>query len=88
VPTRTVRLDEQSERLLAEIQKKSGLSVSEALKAGLVALDKALAQEHGVDAYAVYERLDLGPGGYARAPARKAKSAIRAHLVAKRRSDR
>lgn len=75
--TRTVRLDEESERLLADIRRATGLSVSDALKRGLVALRDVLAARTAAEPFAVYERLDLGAGGYARAPARQAKRAVR-----------
>jgi hypothetical protein len=57
--TRTVRLNAESERALAEVR-------------------RAEASTH---AWAVYETLDLGPGGYAKAPARDPKRALRRSLV-------
>lgn len=75
--TRTVRLDEESERILAEVRRAKRLSVSDALKQGLVALRDAVREEGPAPVpYEVYSRLDLGPGGYARAEARQAKAAI------------
>jgi hypothetical protein len=81
---RAVRLDEESERRLAELREATGLSVSEILKRGI----SSLAAE--VDAskprpYDVFRSIDLGPGGYARAPAREAKQAIRRLLREKAR---
>jgi hypothetical protein len=75
--TRTVRLDEESERLLAKLCRAKDLSVSAALKQGLQALSDALDAEGPTPTpYAVYEQLDLGPGGYSRAGARSAKAEI------------
>jgi len=75
--TRTVRLDEESERLLARVRRAKGLSASAALKQGLVALNEALDAEGPTPMpYAVYEKLELGPGGYARATARSVKAEI------------
>jgi hypothetical protein len=82
--TRTVRLDEESERMLAEIRRASGLSVSEALKAGLQAARKQLTAKSAPAPYVIYRRIDLGPGGYARAPARDAQRAIRRVLRERR----
>lgn len=75
---RTVRLDEESERLLAEIRRETGTSVSGALKRGLEAAYRQLRERGGQDPYEIFSRLDLGPGGSARAPGRKAKQSIAA----------
>ena len=83
--TRTVRLDPDSERILADIQEATGLPVSDVLKQGLIALRASLREEVARKPYEVYEELDLGPGGYAVAPAREAKQAIREVLSRKRR---
>ncbi len=82
--TRTVRLDDESEGLLEELQNATGESVSTVLKRGLVALRESMRQGTAEHPYSVYEQLDLGPGGYARAPARRAKQSIRALLAGKR----
>jgi len=77
---RTVRLDDESERILDEIKRSTGLSASAALKRGLRALSEQLSQA-AARPYDIYERLDLGPGGYASAPStetrRGAREAIR-----------
>jgi len=82
--TRTVRLDEESERALADVRRATSTSVSGALKRGLVAARDALRSESSVTPFDVYRAIDLGPGGYARAPARQAKRAVRALLRRKR----
>ncbi len=69
---------------LADVQRATGTSVSGALKRGLVAARDALRRESSVTPFDVYRAIDLGPGGYARAPARQAKPAVRALLCRKR----
>ena len=83
--TRTVRLDDESERALTEIRRATGLSVSAVLKHGVVAAREALRSQPAVNPFEVYRSIDLGPGGYARAPARRAKTAVREILRRKRR---
>jgi hypothetical protein len=82
--TRTVRLDDESERMLAEICRARSLSVSEALKAGLHAARNELKAKPSAPPYEIYRGIDLGPGGYARAPARDAQRAIRRVLRERR----
>jgi hypothetical protein len=81
--TRTVRLDPDAERVLEEIREATGLTVSQVLKQGLIAARNALHAERSADPYAVYRTIDLGPGGYAAAPSREAKQAIRGVLLQK-----
>jgi hypothetical protein len=66
--TRTVRLDDEAEKALEEIVQATGLSISSALKQGLLALHHQLSQQASQSPYDIYARLDLGPGGYAIAP--------------------
>jgi hypothetical protein len=83
--TRTVRLDDESERILAEISRAKRLSVSAALKQGLVALRESLsAQGPTMTPYSIYRTIDLGNGA-ALAPARSAKREIRRLLKRKAR---
>jgi len=65
--SRTVRLDDEAERVLAELRNRTGMTISETLKHGLLVLRQKLRQEPTRTAWDVYERLDLGPGGYGRA---------------------
>lgn len=80
--TRTVRLDEETERILHRLRRTTGLSISEVLKRGVQAYS-----EHGVTEpaapYEVFRKLDLGKGGYAKAPARETKGAIRKVIARK-----
>jgi hypothetical protein len=83
VPTRTVRLDDESEKVLEEIRAATGLRVSEALKRGLQALRSELQHDAGRVPYDVYRELDLGAGGYASVPSAAVKRGVRAKLAKK-----
>lgn len=63
--TRTGRLDEETEQVLQQIVRVTGLSVSAALKKGLVALQSEIAERSQPVPYDIYQELDLGPGDYA-----------------------
>ncbi|MGI9304958.1 MAG: hypothetical protein ACR2RB_19970 [Gammaproteobacteria bacterium] len=76
--TRTVRLDEEAEKTLEEIKRATGMSVSSALKRGLIALREEIAQRPPAEApYDIYETLDLGPGGYANASSGRTRDGVR-----------
>jgi hypothetical protein len=75
--TRSVRLDSEAERALAEIRRRTGDSISEALKRGLLSAAHELTNAPQVTAWAVYEKLDLGSGGYARGPSDKVRETVR-----------
>ena len=77
---RTVRLDEETEKVLAEIVTATGLSVSGAMKRGLLVLRNDVAREAQRIPYDVYKELDLGPGGYAVAPATQTRRGVRAAI--------
>ena len=62
---RTVRLDEEAEKALAHIVRTTGLSISGALKQGLLVFRTQLARPTQQTPYDIYAALDLGPGGYA-----------------------
>jgi hypothetical protein len=65
---RTVRLDDETEKVLAQVTEKTGWSVSTALKRGVLALRDEVGRSSQQSAFEIYRRLDLGPGGYAPAP--------------------
>ncbi len=75
--TRTVRLDDEAEKVLREVQRATGLPISEALKRGLRSFQDQVRREAGRTPYAVYQELDLGPGGYAIAPSGESRRAVR-----------
>jgi len=86
--TRTVRLDRGSERVLADVRSATGLSVSEILKRGIAEVKRTLQNQVAERPFDLYVTLDLGPGGYALAPARQAKTALRRILRAKAQKSR
>ena len=65
---RTVRLDSEAEATLREIRQATGLPISEVLKRGLRSFKEQVSEAPGRRPYDLYERLDLGPGGYAIVP--------------------
>ncbi len=82
---RTVRFNDEDERTLAAVRRRTGLPVAEILRRGLRAYDTASREEVAARPYDVYRRLDLGSGGSGTAPAKKAKAAIAKIIAAKHR---
>jgi hypothetical protein len=80
---RTVRLDPETEQILAEIVQTTGLSISEALTQGLLALHTQLTTQLQRTPYDIYAALDLGPGGTAIAPSTETRRGVRAALQQK-----
>jgi len=80
---RTVRLDDEAEEALREVRAATGLPISEALKRGLRSLQERVREEAMQTPYDVYRKLDLGPGGYARAPSTDSRGAVRRALKKK-----
>jgi len=73
---RTVRLDEDTEKILEQLVEGTGQSISTVLKQGLLALrDRQIAQP-GKTAYDIYQELDLGEGGYAIAPSTETRRGV------------
>lgn len=83
--SRTVRLDEEAESALREIRGATGMTASQALKNGLLVLRNKILGDRKPTAWEVYERLDLGPGGYSSVPARNAKRGVREAIRRKHR---
>lgn len=83
--TRTVRLDDEAERTLAELRRLTGLSISEVLKRGLIAFQRSALEGAAERPYDIYSRLDLGPGGSAAAPAARARAAVAGAIAKKHR---
>ena len=82
---RTVRLDDEAERTLAEVRNRTGLTVSEVLRRGLHAYAAATLDAATESPYEAYRRLDVGAGGYAGVAARDAKAAVATAVAAKHR---
>ena len=74
--TRTVRLDDETEKILDHLVRTTGLSISDVFKQGLIAFREQLGRTTGRSAYEIYEELDLGPGGYAIAPSTETRRGI------------
>lgn len=73
---RTVRLDDDTEKILEQLLEGTGMSISALLKQGLLALKDQLSPQPQRSAYEIYEELDLGPGGYAVAPATESRKGV------------
>lgn len=73
---RTVRLDEEAEKTLREIQAETKMPISTALKRGLRAVRDEVVAAGRRTAWDVYSRLDLGPGGYARGPSTDTRATV------------
>jgi hypothetical protein len=80
---RTVRLEEEAEKALAHIVSTTGLSISGALKQGLLVLHAQLAQQTSQAPYDIYATLDLGLGGYATAPGAETRRDVQKALMRK-----
>jgi len=74
--SRTVRLDTEAESALREIRRTTGMTISDALKRGLLVLRQTVREKQAHRPWEIYERIELGPGGYAVAPASRAKDAV------------
>ena len=61
------------------------MTISQALKRGLLVLRRQVSEERKTSPWTLYERLDLGPGGYSPTPARDAKRGVRESLSRKHR---
>jgi hypothetical protein len=77
---RTVRFEPETERALQEIVRTTGLSASAAIRRGVLVLHERIQKTAAASPFDIYSELDLGSGGYARAPARRAKRALPAIL--------
>jgi len=83
--TRSVRLDDEAEFALEDIVKRTGMSISDAIKQGLIsyreiALKTAL--KHPSD---FFNQFDLGDGGYTSGTARESKYLLRSKIKEKAR---
>lgn len=73
---RTIRLDDACEKILKELTEETGMSISAVLKEGLLALRARGCDSPRRTAYEIYEKLDLGPGGYAVAPSTESRRGV------------
>lgn len=78
--TRSVRLDDEAEAALSDIVNRTGLSISDAIKQGLIVYqEKSLATAKHLPAD-FFRDFDLGQGGYTAGPARQAKNLLKNKL--------
>jgi hypothetical protein len=82
---RTVRLDDETEKVLKQVTKKTGWSVSTTLKRGVLVLRDEVRRSGQQSAFEIYRRLDLGPGGYALAPSTETRRGMQIALHRKSR---
>ena len=80
---RTIRMDDDAERLLSRLTKAGGMSISTAFKEGLKVLQAELGKRKTASPYAIYKELDLGPGGYAATPSSETKKAVKEAIQGK-----
>jgi Ribbon-helix-helix protein, copG family len=78
--TRSVRLDEETEKALARLTRATGMSISEILKRGVSSLEATVSEQGFRKPWDIYRALELGSGGAAKAPARDAKAAVRERI--------
>jgi hypothetical protein len=83
--TRTVRFDEETEKVLQQVLQATGMSTSAALKRGILALRDAMTNHVPHTPYEIYRALDLGPGGYAIAPSTDTRRGVQDALKRKHR---
>ena len=82
--TRSVRLDDEAERALAEIRRRSGQSISGAIKLSLISFRDNVRSDQRRRPSEFFLQYDLGPGGYSIGPARKSRQAVREKLAQRR----
>jgi hypothetical protein len=82
---RTVRLDDKTEKVLKQVMRETGWSISAALKQGVLVLRDEVGRTRQQSAFEIYRRLDLGPGGYALAPSTKSRLGVQRKLQQKHR---
>lgn len=81
--SRTVRLDEDTEEVLEQLVKGTGLSISAVLKQGLIALKDRLAAQPQRTPYEIYKELDLGPGDDTIAPSTETRRGVQEAILRK-----
>jgi hypothetical protein len=70
-------MDDDAERLLSRIVQTTGLSISATFKEGLKVLQNELGKTRNGSPYDIYKELNLGPGGYVKAPSSETKKAVK-----------
>ncbi len=73
---RTVRLDDETEKVLKDVTRRTGWSVSATLKRGLMVLRDQVTEQTRATPFDLYRKLDLGSGGYAIAPSTETRRGV------------
>jgi hypothetical protein len=81
--TRTVRFDEETEKVLDEVRAATGWPISEVLKRGVSAVRDMVRNRPERLPYDVYKELDLGPGAYAITSSGNTRAGVRLALKRK-----
>jgi hypothetical protein len=81
--SRTVRLDDDAEKILEQLVEGTGMSISAVFKQGLLALRDQRTANADRTPYDIYRELDLGPGGYASAPSTETRRGAREAILRK-----
>ena len=81
--TRSVRLDNEAEDVLSEILKRTGMSISDAIKQGLIAYREKAKSEHNQKPSDFFQSYDLGEGGYSIGSARQSKIILKEKIKAR-----
>jgi len=84
VSTRSVRLDDEAEKALSEIVGRTGLSISDAIKQGLIVYREKSLESTARKPADFFNEFDLGEGGYSIGSARQAKTLVKQKLHARR----
>jgi hypothetical protein len=82
--TRSVRLDSEAEDALADIRRRSGQSISGAIKHSLIAARDAAQVNEQRKPAEFFENYDLGEGGEALGLARESGRLVKEHLARRR----
>ena len=86
--TKSVQLDYEAEKALSDIVELTGLSISDAIKQGLIAFREQSYASTVSKPADFFKSFDLGEGGYSLGPARRAKALLKEKLRSKRSSTR
>ena len=82
--TRSVRLDDEAENALKDIIDYTGMSITDAIKHGLVAYRAIAIEKANRKPSEFFQNFDLGNGGYSLGSARQSKKLLKEKLIAKR----
>ena len=82
--TRSVRLDDEAELALAEIRRRSGQSISSAIKLSLISFRDNVLSRQSRRPSEFFFHYDFGEGGYSIGPARESRRVVREKLAQRR----